>query len=153
SPVHGVKMTKAHVGLVAIATLTVALCIAILPTGVSGQEGSRQTAAHAGDLTGIWSNVAVVPFERSPAYGNRELLTDEEHKKALAQLLERNKRPGRDSRESQGQNIRGTEKDVARAYNELFFGDKPTEVGRRTSMIVDPPDGRMPALTPEARKR
>jgi hypothetical protein len=80
-------------------------------------------------------------------------MTDAEYKKAQDDLLRRDAQPGRDSRESNGKDIRGTEKDVARAYNEHWFGDKPTEVGRRTSMIIDPPDGRMPALTPEAQKR
>ena len=80
-------------------------------------------------------------------------MTDEEYKKAQDDLLRRDALPGRDSRESNGKDIRGTEKDVARAYNEHWFGDKPTEMGRRTSMIDDPPDGRMPALTPEAQKR
>src|SRR6185503_6370267 len=41
----------------------------------------------------------------------------------------------------------------ARAYNEFWFGDKPTKLGMRTSMIVDPPDGRVPPYTPEAAKR
>jgi hypothetical protein len=95
----------------------------------------------------------VVPLERPRQYGNREFLTDEEHAKAVAALAERNKLPGRDSRVVQGKDARGTEQDVARAYNELWFGDKPTEVGRRTSQIIDPPDGRIPALTPEAQRR
>jgi hypothetical protein len=95
----------------------------------------------------------VVPFERAKEFGDRQFMTVSEYKKALDKLLERNNRPGRDSREIDGQNIRGTEKDVARAYNEHWFGDKPTEVGRRTSMIINPPDGRMPALTPEAQER
>lgn len=95
----------------------------------------------------------MVPFQRPNQFGNRALMTDEEYKKAQDDLLRRDALPGRDSRESNGKDIRGTEKDVARAYNEHWFGDKPTEVGRRTSMIIDPPDGRMPAFTPEAQKR
>ena len=43
---------------------------------------------------------------------------------------------------------RGTEHDVAGAYNAVFQSIKHT--GRRTSLIVDPPDGRIPPLTPEA---
>jgi len=105
------------------------------------------------DLQGAWSTVAVVPFERPKEFGNREFKTEAEYKKALDDLLERDKRVGRDSRESNGQDIRGTAKDVARAYNEHWFGDKPTEVSRRTSMIIDPPDGRMPAFTPGAKER
>ena len=42
---------------------------------------------------------------------------------------------------------------MARAYNEFWFGDKPTQLSMRTSMITDPPDGRIPPFTPEAAKR
>ena len=46
---------------------------------------------------------------------------------------------------------RGTEFDVARAYNHaVFLSNK--HVGGRTSLIMDPPDGRIPQLTPEAGK-
>ena len=91
----------------------------------------------------------VVPFERPKEFGDRQFLTDAEHKKAIDELIERNKLPGpRDSREG-----RGTEKDVARAFADYWFGDKPTKVGRRTSTIIDPPDGRMPAYTPERQER
>src|SRR5207245_231036 len=139
---------------------------ALLAAGLAGSRLIGQTASSgstaaptlktpwgAPDLQGTWSNTTVVPFERPKGFGEREFLTDAEHEKAVQELLKRDALPGRDSRESNGKDIRGTEKDVARAYNEHWFGDKPTEVGRRTSMIIDPPDGRMPALTPEARER
>jgi hypothetical protein len=45
---------------------------------------------------------------------------------------------------------RGTELDVAGAYNAVFLSFKPT--GKRTSLIVDPPNGRIPPQTPEAQK-
>jgi hypothetical protein len=119
----------------------------------STAESTPNTPWGAPDLQGTWSNTTVVPFERAKEFGDREFMNDLEYKKALDLLLERNTRAGRDSREINGQDIRGTEKDVARAYNEHWFGDKPTEISRRTSMIIDPPDGRMPALIPEAQKR
>jgi hypothetical protein len=122
-------------------------------TTKSSAQSTLKTPWGAPDLQGTWSNTTVVPFERPKEFGNREFMTDVEHQKAVEALLNRDTLPGRDSRESNGQDIRGTEKDVARAYNEHWFGDKPTEVGRRTSMIIDPPDGRVPALTAEAQKR
>jgi hypothetical protein len=151
---------RSLVFLVALTAATV-LAVGLAETTVIGQthssgstaESTPKTPWGAPDLQGTWSNTTVVPFERAKEFGNREFMTDAEYKKAQDQLLERNNRAGRDSRESNGQDIRGTEKDVARAYNEHWFGDKPTEVGRRTSMIIDPPDGRMPALTPEAEER
>ncbi len=144
-----------------IALAAAVLAVILTETTVTGQsrssgsatESTPKTSWGAADIEGTWSNTTVVPFERPKEFGNREFMNDAEYKEALDQLLERNKRPGRDSREINGQDIRGTEKDVARAYNEHWFGDRPTEVSRRTSMIIDPPDGRMPALTPEAQER
>jgi hypothetical protein len=105
------------------------------------------------DLQGIWSGEGiVVPFQRPKEFGDRQLMTEAEHQKAVEDLLKRNARPGRDSREANGKDIRGTEKDVARAYNDLWF-EKQNGVSYRTSQIIDPPDGRMPALTPEAQAR
>jgi hypothetical protein len=143
--------------LTAVTILAVGLAVKTVigqaPSNSSSTESTPKTPWGRPDLQSTWSNTTVVPFERAKEFGDRQFMTDSEYKKALDKLLERNNRPGRDSREIDGQNIRGTEKDVARAYNEHWFGDKPTEVGRRTSMIIDPPDGRMPALTPEAQER
>jgi hypothetical protein len=119
----------------------------------SGSPGQTLTAWGAPDLQGIWNTNTFVPFERAAQFGTRATMTEEEHAKALADLQERNKRPGRDSREVGGKPGVGTEKDVARAYNEFWFGDKPTKLSYRTSMVIDPPDGRLPPLTPEATKR
>ena len=153
---------KAHslLFLVALTAATV-LAVGFSEKTVIGQvrsngstaESTPKTPWGAPDLQGTWSNTTVVPFERAKEFGNREFMSDAEYQKALDQLRERNSRAGRDSREINGQDIRGTEKDVARAYNEHWFGDRPTEVSRRTSMIIDPPDGRMPALMPTAQER
>lgn len=146
--------------LVILVAAFLALAMMMPNSSVRGQSSGHSAAAPGlktpwgtADLQGTWSNTFVVPFERPRQFANRPFMTEEEHKKAQEDLLKRDALPGRDSRESNGKDIRGTEKDVARAYNEHWFGDKPTEVGMRTSMIVDPPDGRMPAYTPEAQKR
>jgi hypothetical protein len=119
----------------------------------SAQARQARTSWGAPDLQGLWNTNTLVPFERDRAFGTRAMMTEEEHAKALGDLQERNQRPGRDSREVGGKTAIGTEKDVARAYNEFWFGDKPTRLSYRTSMVVDPADGRMPALTPEAARR
>ncbi len=144
------------VALTAASVMAVAFTSKLIgqtPSSGSTTQSTLKTPWGAPDLQGTWSNTTVVPFERPKEFGNREFMTDAEHQKAQDALLKRDALPGRDSRESNGKDIRGTEKDVARAYNEHWFGDKPTEVGRRTSMIIDPPDGRMPAFTPEAQAR
>jgi len=146
--------------------LTAATIVAAaLDGGTAAGQGSGQAAAARSasrsprtawgtpDLQGIWSNNILVPLERPREFGTRAVMTREEHAKALAELQARNQRPGRDSREVGGKPAIGTEKDVARAYNEFWFGDKPTQLGMRTSMITDPADGRIPPFTPEAAKR
>ena len=54
---------------------------------------------------------------------------------------------------SQGRNVRGDDGrvDVAGAYNAVYTSAKPA--GPRTSLVVDPPDGRVPALTAEAQRQ
>jgi hypothetical protein len=53
---------------------------------------------------------------------------------------------------TEGRRKRGTEQDVGGAYNQAIFLSH-LRLGRRTSMIVDPPNGRMPAFTTEEQKR
>src|SRR6202043_444831 len=94
------------------------------------------------DLQGIWTDETDTLLQRSPKYANQEFFTAaqrEELDKERSALLRRDKRVER-----------GTELDVAGAYNAVFMSMKRT--GARTSMIVDPPDGRIPPLTPQAEK-
>ena len=95
------------------------------------------------DLQGIWTDPYQTPLQRPTQFANKEFFTDEERTKLDEQ---RAGIPRRDQRVE-----RGSERDVAGAYNAVFQSVRPT--GKRTSLIVDPPDGRMPALTPEATKR
>ena len=67
---------------------------------------TAKTTAHAmgvrPDLQGIWNTNTLLPLERPRQHGTRAMMTEEEHAKALAELQERNKRPGRDSRDVGG---------------------------------------------------
>src|SRR3979490_3420147 len=138
--------------LAALTALTV-LAVGLAETTVIGQvrssdsraESTPKTPWGAPDLQGTWSNTTVVPFERAKEFGNRELMNDTEYQKALDQLLAGNQRAGPDSRGLHGQDIRGPAQDAARASQERWCGEKPAQVSRGRTMIIDPPDGRMPA--------
>ena len=94
------------------------------------------------DLQGIWTDESDTPLQRPAKYANQEFFT-EAQRAELDRL--RSALPSRDKRAE-----RGTEADVAGAYNAVFTPMKRT--GARTSRIVDPPNGRLPPLTPEAQK-
>jgi hypothetical protein len=94
------------------------------------------------DLQGIWTVETDTPFQRSPKYANQEFFTEEQ--RAEFDRLRSTLR-GRDNRGD-----RGSERDVAGAYNNAFGALKRT--GERTSLVIDPPNGRIPPMTPEAQK-
>ena len=135
-----------------IITVAVAAAgVSLLISGASAQApGASATAADPvlktpwgeGDLQGIWTDETTTPLERPATYATQEFFTE-------AQRVEldnaRATLPGKDRRAE-----RGTEIDVTGSYNQVFLSRKRT--GARTSRIVDPPDGRLPPLTPEARK-
>ena len=89
------------------------------------------------DLQGIWSpGYILTPLERPDEFADKEFLTDED----VAALEERATVRRRDQRSE-----RGSVADVEGAYNEAFTGrGKEVVQTRRTSLIVDPPDGKIP---------
>ncbi len=98
------------------------------------------------DLQGIWSNATITPFERPTTLAGKQVLSEEE----AAELEKLTLKTGNQDRRDGA----GTDADVARAYND-FWWDRGTKVvsTRQTALVVDPPDGRVPALTPEGQKR
>src|SRR5579872_1177435 len=102
-----------------------------------------KTAWGEPDLQGIWYQTYAVPLQRAARVAEKEVLTEAERK---AQDEARVKVIGRDKRSEVG-----TEKDVAGAYNAVFSPLR-LPAGERTSLIIDPKDGRIPSLTPAAQK-
>ncbi len=126
-------------GVATVLATIMALLVNVVP--VVGQAPDATVWGHP-NLEGIWFDVYSTPFERSRDLGDRELATAEE-------------RAARDQARmsSQGRNVRGDDGrvDVAGAYNAVYTSAKPA--GPRTSLVVDPPDGRVPALTAEAQRQ
>jgi hypothetical protein len=90
------------------------------------------------DLQGIWTDEFDIPLQRPAKYADQEFFTEAQR----AEL---------DKVRSEVLGRFATERDINGAYNAAtFFSTKRT--GARTSKIVDPPNGRIPPLTPEAQK-
>ena len=94
------------------------------------------------DLQGIWTDEYQTPLQRPATYAGKEFFTDEERAALDAKRAAIELRPRAD---------RGTERDVAGAYNQVYMSIKRT--GRRTSLVVDPPEGKIPPMTPEIQKQ
>ena len=123
-------------------------CQAQTTTGKAGAAAKTSPAPKTPwgepDLQGLWTIERVVPLQR-PAGITREFYTEEE---TAALDVQRSQKSvfGNAVRQK-----RGSEADVSGAYNAVFTSQRPT--GRRTSMIIDPPDGKVPPLTPKAQEQ
>ena len=120
----------------------------LAPVAVAGQAPTTDTAELETpwgdpDLQGIWSYATITPLQRPDALAGREFLTDEE---VAAQNQASATRASSERRAELS-----PERDLALAYNQVWW-DRGTATGR-TSLIVDPADGRLPPLTPAGEQR
>ena len=134
-------MTRPYLG----ALLGVLALVVLAPAGVAGQDAPR-TPWGDPDLQGTYTNKTITPLERPESVGDKVFLTEEEVASQEQARVQRNQdllvAPPR--RTVAGGNVGG--------YNNFWLdgGTRPTG---RTSLIVDPPNGRLPARTAEAARR
>src|SRR5687767_1984382 len=121
----------------AVAVVIALLRLAAVPAGQA--PTNMATLWGEPDLQGIWTYEYQIPLQRPAKYAGKEFFTDAE----IAELDKQ--RAAQQSRDYRAP--RGSEADVTGAYNAVFLTLKHT--GRRTALIVDPPEGRIPPLTPE----
>lgn len=102
----------------------------------------KRTSWGAPAIHGVWDFRTLTPLERPPELADKTVLTPEEARALRDRIVE-----------SQDVDKRTDEAsaDIEGAYN-TFWYDWGTELNEdmRTSLIVDPPDGRLPQLTTEA---
>ena len=135
--------------LAGVLTMTVVASLAILLPALSSVTSAKpelKTSWGEPDLQGIWTREVDIPLERPAKYANQEFFSDAERKDLDQQISDIIKRDSTEERRA-----RGTERDVNSEFTQEPF-TMHLPVGRRTSLIVDPPDGRIPRLTPEAQK-
>jgi hypothetical protein len=135
---------------IGIAAAAAVISLSIIPA--LAQAPADSTAAPAAavlktpwgepDLQGIWTYETDTPLQRLAKYAGQEFFTEAQRAeldRERAALLARD-----------GRAEHGTETDVTQGYNLVFLSVK--RIGARTSLIVDPTNGRIPSLTPEAQK-
>ena len=127
-------------------TLSTGIVVVVLFVVTAGNAGAqnepRRTPWGDPDLEGIWTNATLTPLQRPPELAAKEFFTPEE-----AAQFQR-------TRIEQTNADRPLPPGQVGAYNDAFF-ERGTSIvrSRRTSLVVDPPDGRIPALTPDAQKK
>ena len=130
----------------------VALAIPVLAATPAAQSAGDNAAGGQApmtpwghpDIQGIWSSSGATPMERPEQFQGRETLSDEEVAAIRQATAERNEELlNAAARRTQAGGSVG-------AYNN-FWMERGARTNR-TSMLVDPPDGRFPPLTPEGQK-
>jgi hypothetical protein len=111
-----------------------------LPVAAMAGSTPRTPDGHP-DFRGTWNSASLTPLQRPVKLGMKEYYTEDEAAQYEKQRLTELNKDRRDG---------SAEEDVNRSYNELFH-DRGTRVARtrRTSMVIDPPDGRIPPMTAE----
>lgn len=141
--------SSAMTGAATMSALLVGVLCAAPALAQSGGEGSAPSAEQwevprlpdgRPDLQGIWTNKTITPFERPVQFGDQAFFTPEEAEQFVAATLERGNQDNRTD------DVR----DVLNAYN-AFWWDRGTQLlsNMRTSIVTDPPNGRIPPLLPE----
>jgi hypothetical protein len=134
------------------------LASALLAATLAGQTATKaalpRTPDGHPDLQGIWTNATITALERPAALKDKPTLSDADAQKW--EQLEARELKEEDGA-SDGKVLRAAGSGGTGAYNALFL-DRGSELARldgvkRTSLIVDPPDGKIPPVTDEARKR
>jgi hypothetical protein len=134
-------------GIPATTGLVVAAIAATLVVTLSAQSPSYRaprTPDGQPDLQGFWTNSTYVPLER-PKGVTKEFYTPAEAQDAIKRAA---------ARESE-QTEAGTVADVHYDFSQFGLDRSQGTVARnlRTSIVVDPPDGRIPEMTEEGRRR
>ena len=105
------------------------------------------------DLQGVWNNGTITPMQRPEELADKEFLTAEEAASVEQARIARNEEQlHRPSERTVAGNVDTREDGTPGFYNNLWLDYGTTTTGR-TSIVIDPPNGRLPALTPEAQTR
>ena len=139
-------------GSIVIAVVAVILVITTSAISVSAQTAPR-TAWGQPDLGGIWDFRTITPMQRPADRADQEFLTEEETANLEQATVDKNvrllNRPA--ERTVAADQVDSRSDGTPGFYNNFWLDDGTTSTGR-TSLIIDPPNGRFPPMTPEAQR-
>ncbi len=130
--------------------------VALMPALAAAQATVPPTAWGDPDLQGVWDYRTLTPLERPVELGDKAYLTEEEAAELESETLARNERLlNRERQQATASDQVDRRADGTPGFYNNFWLDRgTTAIGtRRTSLIVEPSNGRMPALTAPAARR
>ena len=135
------------------AAIAVAVLVPAVAAAQSAETAMPRTAWGVPDLTGVWDFRSITPLERPDELADKAFLTEEEAVNLEQETVQRNinllNRPARTTTATTS--VDRGEDGAPGFYNNFWLDRGTTTVGtRRTSLIVDPPTGKMPAMTAAA---
>ena len=142
------------------AVFTVIAGVALVPMFAAAQSTNTSTPPRTAwgqpDLQGIWDFRTITPLERSDELADQAFLTEEEAANLEQEVVDRNlrllNRPA--ERTVASDQVDRREDGTPGFYNNFWLDQGTRAVGtRRTSLIIDPPNGQIPALTPSGQQR
>ncbi len=138
-----------HRVLASLSAAAVVVAVVSLGAGPAvAQTDVPRTGWGQPNLQGVWDFRSLTPMQRPRELGEREVFTSEE---AAAFSEDAIRRRSRDS-DTSDRAARVAQGDII-PYNDFWFDEGTSVTTDRTSLIVDPRDGRMPALTPAGQRR
>ena len=143
--------------VIAIVSVVMGAASAQGQTAPAESSTPSKTAWGDPDLQGIWDFRTVTPLERPMELSDKEFFTEQEAETSASQrVLESDVDLQRETTVTDRGNVNGTVEtvDLRGAYNNFWY-DRGTDVigTRRTSLVIDPTDGKIPSLTAEAQQR
>ena len=148
-------MTRLVRPLVAGAALCAAVVALAAAPALAQGDAPRTPWGHP-DLQGMWDHRTITPLERPEELGDREFLTEEEAASQEQAVIDRNEyllnRPPETT--TSGGNVDSREDGTPGFYNNFWLDTGTRTVGtRRTSLVIDPPNGRLPAYSDAGRRK
>ena len=142
-----------HRCLAAVFTVIVGVALSAIPAAA---QTAPRTPWGQPDLGGIWDFRTITPIERPEELGDKAFLTEEEAANLEQEAVDRDVRLlNREAQRTEaGASVDSGTDGAPGAYNNFWMdrGTRPIET-RRTSLIVDPPNGRFPELSPVGQRR
>ena len=142
--------------LIVTAVAAPALLLAAGAVPAAGQDSAPRTPWGAPDLQGVWDFRTITPLERPGELGDREFLTEEEAAGLEQEVIDRDARLLNRPPETvtAGGSVDRRADGSPGFYNNFWLDGGTRTIGtRRTSLVIDPPNGRLPGLTPSGERR